>query len=178
MPRPGQIKWLCFFSLLSAVIGLVWSDAYTPFTNPIDAQQIYTRLWGVVGLPLDSLLLVATLGLWYRKTWSKVWLIRWSLLELVYSTIQLVVGVTWIAPHANLAGAGEDGALINQYYPGLASAVASIGAAVTWISALSLALWVLWALTRPNFGEYFETSDAITAAPPPIPQVPPPGRAR
>lgn len=160
-PRPKSIKLIAFFGILSAVVGLIFSAAWPALPEHHDSHDLFSRIWGIVGLPLDAALLIGSLGILWAKLWARRCLMRWAIFAAIYSTVQLAVTILWIAPHATsrdagMSDLGDVAAQLGPQFSDLYSTIVSAGAWILWISNMSLVVWIPWVLTRPKIRPFFE----------------------
>jgi hypothetical protein len=169
-PRPRSVFWISVFSVISAVIALVWSAAWSSGL-PHDTYETYMFVGNWLVLPLYALLLVATVGLFRGRRWGLTWMLRWALIATAFEIIQVILVFAWIAPLATPHDLGLD-KMFNQ--PGVSAAdvkeeledfagpdytqwIVKFTTSVEVLSMLSLSLWALWSLNRPTVRRFFQS---------------------
>jgi hypothetical protein len=160
--RPKSLHSLAVFGILTAVISLYSVFSSVGSSGPHDAYQTFSRVFDVLGLPLNAILLVASIGMFGPpKLWAKIWMLRWAGLVTVYETLMLLIAVVWIGPRATAIDIGLSADEMSQLN-GMFSANQAIGLEYTvyWISMISLVVWAWWVLTRPTGQNYFNVENA------------------
>ena len=163
--RPKSLTSIAFFGIITAVMGLISAVPSSSEAGPSDAYQIFSKIFGWLGLPLNILLLAACAGLWGApRPWARRWMLWWVGLITIYETAQLLLMVFWIGPKMNRAVQG-DLAQINTLLGTDAAQTLDFEYCVYWISMMSLAVWAWWVLRRASAKAYFEPQYESDAPP-------------
>jgi hypothetical protein len=167
--RPYSLTGIAVCGLLTAGPSLYCNLPWAAATGPSDAYQIFNHIFDWLGLPLNVILLIASIGLFGRgKPWARKWMLWWAGLVTVYETIQLVVAVIWIAPRATEVDLGmtDLGDMREALGAGFVNMMIGLEYSVYWISMISLSAWAWWVLRKPSSQAFFEAG--ADAATPPI----------
>jgi len=158
--RPRVIMWIVFFSVLSALWGLWYSDLWTTMPSH-DRFHVFTRFSAFINFPLDSLLLVSSIALLTEhRAWGRRWMIVWSIAAFLFQTFSLLVIAFWIAPTSTMQDLTADVQQLVQFMGGTPDDSIALDACCAWLSILFLSSWIYWTLTRKKIMAYFEPNHA------------------
>jgi hypothetical protein len=158
--QPKSILWITFFSVISALWGLVFSDLWTTMPSH-DRYHVLARIFAVLNLPLDSLLLVTSIALLTpQRAWGRKWIVLWSVAAFALQTVSLLTTVLLISPTATTQDIPSDLVDALPVIGGTAGEMVSYDATFAWLSILFLSSWIYWTLTRKKILPYFEPHHA------------------
>jgi DNA-directed RNA polymerase subunit RPC12/RpoP len=165
-PRPIALVWLAVFGLLTAAPTLWYSSAWSLPTGSQTSFQIFERVFDYLDVPLNLLLLAASIGvLLPPKPWARQWMLWYAVVATGYETVQLLIVYLWIGAGTTPADLGGDRVEILDSLKGAgieitASSYVNSLYALYWVSILSLTTYAYWVLTRPHVRRYFEADHA------------------
>jgi|GEM_PF-6736648 len=161
--RPKSLYWICICGVVTAawvVVTSILSPALP--TRSMTTYQMFNLVCGWVAFPMYVMLLAASLGSWYAKSWGWIWMIRWAVIATLYETLQMAIVFMWFASRVTMKDVpsdlsdamGQAGGMFSSS-GNIAALTVEMGSALEWLSILSLSVWAYFAFRGQTVRAFF-----------------------